>query len=61
MGKKRRTTVRVPCDFQDRVKKIAALNNMTCSNLVCLAIQAKLPEYEGGQYQALKQPDNNMH
>lgn len=39
----------IPCDLKARVKKLACLNGMTCSDLIRLSIEAKLPDYEAGR------------
>ena len=49
MGKKRLKIVWIPCDLKARVKKLACLNGMTCSDLIRLSIEIKLPDYEAGR------------
>lgn len=49
MGKKCPKIIWIPCDLKARVKKLARLNGMTCSDLIRLSIEAKLPDYEAGR------------
>ena len=37
------------CDLKARAERLARLNNMTCSELVRLSIETKLPNYEAGR------------
>lgn len=48
MGKKCPKIIWIPCDLKAKVKKLARLNGMTCSDLIRLSIEAKLPDYEAG-------------
>lgn len=38
----------LPCDLKSKVKRLARLNNISCSELIRLSIEAKLPDYEAG-------------
>jgi len=48
MKKRRLKSVWISCELKDRAKRLARLNNMTCSELIRLSIEAKLPDYESG-------------
>jgi len=48
MAKKRPKVIWLPSGLKARAKRLARLNNMTCSDLIRLSIEAKLPDYEAG-------------
>lgn len=39
----------IPCDLKDKVKRLARLNGVSCSELIRLSIEAKLPDYEANR------------
>lgn len=49
MAKKCLKIIVIPCDLKDRVKRLARLNGMSCSELIRLSIEAKLPDYEASR------------
>jgi hypothetical protein len=49
MEKRRPKIIWIPCDLKVKVKKLAHLNGITCSDLIRLSIEAKLPDYEAGR------------
>ena len=38
--------IRLSCELKARAERLARLNNMTCSDLIRLSIEARLPDYE---------------
>lgn len=42
--------IRLPCDLKAKVKQLAQSNGLTCSELIRLSIEAKLPDCEVCRY-----------
>ena len=49
MSEKRLKFISVPCDLKAKVKRLARQNDMTCSDLIRLSIEVKLPDCEAGR------------